>query len=654
MKYLSTLILIFNLAFTLPALSDYYRDSSFPDERIQNFKTGWVVNEKLLAQRCFVQEWFSSDNFQAIAEHFKIEDEDDFFINPGLYIGSKLNSYEPLELGLHEKVFFTMKIEDCIATPEAKVMHDGTVVEIDPEYDIENYYRLLHTITTEVCNELAPNANSECLEAYLIRVGEETGGSIGDKVAFGIYGLFDLPKVGLSIVPLKYFGFSESYGLDFIYDDECPANKAIYTSSDNSTIFKTTHFAVKRALFCNYFDKDNEPERGGANFQFWLPKEGYFNTMRPDYNDLDIEEKPHEIDCRESKTVMLKGKVDDETVYIWNERRLALPCCMTFSLSEKDFEEKLEKRGFSDDFIWLQDELVPNAEHEIDTISNQIYHPDYKQPLGNDVLGITGCEQNETLYGDKYLEVSKRKAVKYAAHYEEVERIIKEYDGEILNGKNVGHWRYYDKTGKIWHEGSYKDGEKDGLWREYDTDGAIVKRERWSDGVLENSQGEMLNGVKVGNWRYYDDFGYLQSWGSYKDGKKDGPWREHDKKGSYKDGKKDGLWIGHDTKGSYNDGKKDGIWTVFEKDGSLSVKETWIDGMLVGPWISYVSGKVSAEGQYDNDAKSGHWKYYDNAGKLWSEGSYKDGKKDGVWTTYDTDGSISETATWVDGELEGA
>ena len=84
----------------------------------------------------------------------------------------------------------------------------------------------------------------------------------------------------------------------------------------------------------------------------------------------------------------------------------------------------------------------------------------------------------------------------------------------------------------------------------------------------------------------------------------------------------------------------------------LSVKETWIDGILVGPWISYVSGKVSAEGQYDNDAKSGHWKYYDNAGKLWSEGSYKDGKKDGVWTTYDTDGSINETATWVDGELE--
>ena len=416
---------------------------------------------------------------------------------------------------------------------------------------------------------------------------------------------------------------------------ECPANKAIYTSSDGSTIFKTTQFAVKRALFCNYFDKDNEPERGGANFQFWLPKEGFFNTMMPDYDDLKIEEEPHKIECRESKTVMLKGKVNDEVVYLLDETNLSLPCCMEYSLSERDFEKKFGKRGFSDNFIWLQDELVPNAKHEIDTISNQNYHPDYEEPLGNDVLGITGCRQNETLYGDKYLKVSKRKAVKYASYYEEEEGTIKEFDGEMSNGMKVGHWRYYDSTGKVWREGSYKDGKKDGLWREYDTDGVMVKRERWSDGALVNSQGEMLNGVKVGNWRYYDDFGYLQSWGSYKDGKKDGLWREHD------------------TKGSYKDGKKDGVWTInLSFSGSGSEKETWVNGELHGSWKSYASGQLSVEGQYDEGMKVGNWKYYDNAGALWTEGSYKNGKKDGLWTTYDTDGSISETETWFDGVLE--
>jgi len=293
---------------------------------------------------------------------------------------------------------------------------------------------------------------------------------------------------------------------------ECPANKAIYTSSDGSTIFKTTQFAVKRALFCNYFDKDNEPERGGANFQFWLPKEGFFNTMMPDYDDLKIEEEPHKIECRESKTVMLKGKVNDETVYLWNERLLALPCCMTFSLSERDFEKHLERRGFSDNFIWLQDELVPNAKHEIDTISNQNYHPDYKQPLGNDVLGITGCKQNETLYGDKYLNVSKRKAIKYASYYEEEEGTIKEPDGGMSNGMKVGHWRYYDNAGALWTEGFYKNGKKDGLWNTYETDGSIGETATWVDGLKGESfteivpDGWYVNGALLSH-RCFEDFG---------------------------------------------------------------------------------------------------------------------------------------------------
>ena len=71
---LSLVLAVFNAT---PSWSNFYRDS-FTDERIQSFKTGWVVNEKLLAHRCFVKEWFSSDNFEAVAEHFNIEDEDDF------------------------------------------------------------------------------------------------------------------------------------------------------------------------------------------------------------------------------------------------------------------------------------------------------------------------------------------------------------------------------------------------------------------------------------------------------------------------------------------------------------------------------------------------------------------------------------------------
>ena len=69
--------------------------------------------------------------------------------------------------------------------------------------------------------------------------------------------------------------------------------------------------------------------------------------------------------------------------------------------------------------------------------------------------------------------------------------------------------------------------------------------------------------------------------GSFKDGKKDGPWvRYHDNgqlwfKGTYKDGKWDGPWVSYwengqlESKGTYKDGKEDGPWVVFSKDGTV-------------------------------------------------------------------------------------
>ena len=106
--------------------------------------------------------------------------------------------------------------------------------------------------------------------------------------------------------------------------------------------------------------------------------------------------------------------------------------------------------------------------------------------MGEDIYALTGCRQNETLYGDKYLKIAKIKALKYASENKEQEAVtIKEYDGEISNGMKVGHWKYYDNTGKLWSEGSYKNGKKDGLWTTYDTDGSISETATWVNGELE-------------------------------------------------------------------------------------------------------------------------------------------------------------------------
>jgi len=60
-------------------------------------------------------------------------------------------------------------------------------------------YEVLKSIDTTICEQLAPNIDGKCREAYVIKVS-------GYRNAwFGLYGLFDLNGYGESIVPLRYF-----------------------------------------------------------------------------------------------------------------------------------------------------------------------------------------------------------------------------------------------------------------------------------------------------------------------------------------------------------------------------------------------------------------------------------------------------------------
>ena len=81
-------------------------------------------------------------------------------------------------------------------------------------------------------------------------------------------------------------------------------------------------------------------------------------------------------------------------------------------------------------------------------------------------------------------------------------------------------------------------------------------------------------------------------------------------------------------RGSFKDGKKDGPWVAYHDNGQLYYRGTFKDGERDGPWVAY----------RDN-------------GQLSSEGTYKDGKKDGLWVSYHEDGTVNEayTGTYKDG-----
>jgi antitoxin component YwqK of YwqJK toxin-antitoxin module len=122
--------------------------------------------------------------------------------------------------------------------------------------------------------------------------------------------------------------------------------------------------------------------------------------------------------------------------------------------------------------------------------------------------------------------------------------------------------------------------------------------------------------------------------GSFKDGKKHGPWVSYNKDGqlrfasTFKNGKQDGPWVGYwnngqlSQKGTYKDDKKDGPWVGYHENGQLDYKGTFKDGKREGPWVSH--------------------HYY---GQLMHKGTFKDGNQDGPWVGFNKDGTVNEEYT---------
>ena len=495
MKFIS--VILFSLT-TLLALPSWGED----DDRVQSFTTGWIVNDKLLTNKCFVTEWMSSDNFEEIAEHFGIEDEDDFSKNPGMYVGSPINSYETIDASWGEKVFFIMKIDDCTANNKTKIKKNGTVVDKDPEWETDVYYQLIHSYNPNACKRLAPNTNAKCLEAYLVLVGSQTGGSMGDDIEYGIYGLFDLPNVGLSIVPLKYFGgwkrIHRIEALDFIEETDDKEALPPCPKDVDPTL------TVKACFGMHTYDP------GGS-----YTGEFKFGTRHGDgtyvYDDGTIYEGEWSYGKSNGHGTL---SVSDGSIYVGEFKNNSPSGHGSFTYPNGD-----KYVGDWKDGKWHGqgvNSLANGLEYEGD-FENDEWHGHGKLiiPNGNEYIGdwkngeMNGHGTFTYANGSKYIggfkdNYQNGQGIFKFSNGEEAEGLWENNEMSILNGSwkthmngnlfeegqykmdaKVGHWKYYDNAGRLWTEGSYKNGKKDGIWTTYDTDGSISETAAWVDGKLE-------------------------------------------------------------------------------------------------------------------------------------------------------------------------
>ena len=193
------------------------REENIPDSKMP---IGWKTSDGLIPPHCFVQNWMSSDNYEEFESKYTIKNRKDFRKNPGKYFGSefvrlvpitpswgdeKLVLAAPLELCLNGSVIGGAVVKQKrIDTEISKKLIKSKVCSL--ETSCTSYaYNILAKISRENCQNLAPNLRARCEGAFLIAVGNYSGGSMGWDYAYNIYGLFSNVEKKKFVVPLKNF-----------------------------------------------------------------------------------------------------------------------------------------------------------------------------------------------------------------------------------------------------------------------------------------------------------------------------------------------------------------------------------------------------------------------------------------------------------------
>jgi len=290
--------------------------------------------------------------------------------------------------------------------------------------------------------------------------------------------------------------------------------------------------------------------------------------------------------------------------------------------------------------------------------------------------------------------------------------LLEEYSYD--NNKKTGSGRYYYETGELFKEVNFEEGKEEGRGYEFDKDGRILTILSYKQGFLRSI--ERINrldnqGRRTGMWQDLHDNGRMREEGTWNEGKKNGLFKLYDRKGeflrferylddqlvmedetsfvpevhkefydsgelkmvgSYKEGSKQGVFREYDTEGNiissaiYENnvkvgegvidaaGKRQGAWTIYFPTGEVRAKGTYVDGKREGDWTYfYKEGKTEQTGRYKNDLPEGSWKWYYASGKQWRDEQFRKGKEDGLMTEWSEEDEELAKGEFVDGLKNG-
>lgn len=191
------------------------------------------------------------------------------------------------------------------------------------------------------------------------------------------------------------------------------------------------------------------------------------------------------------------------------------------------------------------------------------------------------------------------------------------------------------------------------------TDSKGLKQGKWSkkhsNGQLRY-EGEFVDNKEVGTFKFYDKNGKLVSVRTYQTPGGSALCEMFNlqgflhAKGLINGRKREGEWIFYVNRGqdtvtveNYNNGVLDGLQTTYFSNRQIASKVFYKEGKKTGSYSEYYkNGQLEQEGHYVDNEPDGEIKFWYNTGQIKRKGQYIKGDKTGKWITYDPDGRVRE------------
>jgi uncharacterized protein len=259
------------------------------------------------------------------------------------------------------------------------------------------------------------------------------------------------------------------------------------------------------------------------------------------------------------------------------------------------------------------------------------------------------------------------------------------------NGLIDGYIKVFNRDDILMYQKPFVKGVEHGIMHFFDTDPRIIQIVEYNLGMV--TRREIINqydkeGFRHGSWMWFHENGSIHLRGWYREGKRNGYFREFSNDGKliglsfYVDDQlvdEDDLLVDADIRYVYHENKQiklvqtfrnnvpHGLFREFDEEGNLFRAGFYDKGLLKSEGILnesgnktdlwkmyYSSGVLSGLGVYFNDIPSGKWTFYYENGAIEQVGNYDEhGYPDGTWIYYFENGLVRKVEYFNNGKLDG-